>query len=199
MLVEHAHLLPKESRLTQRVKDLVRPWLSLRKAPGEFQDNLVAWREGGPGPRGWTRTGPPIQTPDCTLTWVRRRLVEADDCFAKNRAEIERWHLAFLKTYVNGGDLRDTAYWHEYLVPRLGPEGAERKAAGFTALYESIAARGCRPGTYAWVADLASAPGLQSHFGFRYFRFDGAHRISCMYMLGIRQIPCMVFSVRTKS
>ena len=40
---------------------------------------------------------------------------------------------------------------------------------------------------------------LESHFGFRYFRFDGAHRISCMYMLGIRQIPCMVFSVRSKT
>jgi hypothetical protein len=199
LLVEHAQLLPKESGLTQRLKDLVRPWLRLRHAPAEFQRNLVAWRVGGPGPRGCTRIGPPIQTPDCTLTWVRRRLIEADECFAKNRAEIERWHLAFLKAYVNGADLRDTAYWQEYLVPRMGPDGAERRAARFTNLYDSIAARGCHPGAYAWLADLASAPGLESHFGFRYFRFDGAHRISCMYMLGIRQIPCMVFSVRIKT
>lgn len=199
MLVEHAQLLPKETGLTPRLKDFVRPWLSLRKAPGEFQSNLEAWRKGGPGPRGWTRTGPPIQTPDCTLTWVRRRVLEADECLAKNRAEMERWHLAFLKAYVNGGDLRETAYWHEYLVPRMGPDRAEWRAARFTALYDSIAARGCRRGTYSWVADLASAPGLQSYFGFRYFRFDGAHRISCMYMLGIRQIPCMVFSVRAKT
>jgi hypothetical protein len=199
LLVEHAQLLPRESGLTQRLKDLVRPWLWLRHAPAEFQRNVEAWAKGGPGPRGWTRTGPPIETPECRLTWVRRRLIEADECLAKNRPEMDRWHLGFLKTYVSGGDLRNTGYWHEYLVPRLGPEGAARKAARFIALYETIAARGCRPGTYVWLADLASAPGLQEHFGFRYFRFDGAHRLSCMVTLGIREIPCMVFSVRAKT
>ncbi len=80
--------------------------------------------------------------------------------------------------------------WHQL---RLVPAGAQAQAGNL------VNARGCHPGAYAWLADLASAPGLESHFGFRYFRFDGAHRISCMYMLGIRQIPCMVFSVRTKT
>ena len=131
--------------------------------------------------------------------WAWPRLVDAEECFAKNRAETIRWHVGFLKTYVNGGDLRDTAYWLEYLMPRFSLEYAAKKAARFIALYESIASGGCRPGTYVWLADLASAPGLQERFGFRYFRFDGAHRLSCMYTLGITQIPSMVFSVRTKS
>ena len=110
-----------------------------------------------------------------------------------------RWHLEFLKTHLKGGDLHGTAYWSEYLVPRFSQEGAEKKAARFIALYESMATGGCRPGTYVWLADLASVRGLPGYFGFRYFRFDGAHRLSCLYMQGIRRIPCMVFSLRTKT
>ena len=110
-----------------------------------------------------------------------------------------RWHVAFLQTYLCGGDLRATAYWLEYLVLRFGRDGAERMSARFIALYESMAAGGWRPGTYVWLADLASARGLEAHFGFRYFRFDGAHRLSCLHVLGVRRVPCMVFSVRSNA
>ena len=152
---------------------------------------------GGPGQRGWTRTGPAIPTPDCSLVWMRRRVLEIDDCFAKNRAEAERWHLAFLRTYISGGDLHGTAYWHEYLLPRFSRELSERKVAKFIALYESIASGGYRSASYPWIADLSTA-GLEGYFGFRYFRFDGSHRLACLRTLGIRQAPCLVFSVRCK-
>ena len=198
MLVPPANLLLKQG-LTLGLKGLGRLCLSMHRAQREFHRNLVDWRQGGPKPRGWTREGPPIPTPDCELAGVREQLLDADECFAKNRAEMARWHLAFLQTYVSGGDLRGTAYWLEYLLARLSPEAAARKAAGFTALYDSIASGGCRPGSYVWVADLASMPGLQRHFGFRYFRFDGAHRLSCLYLLGTRQVPCLVFSLRSNS
>jgi len=196
VLVPPARLLLKEG-LRQGLRGIGRAWRSLRWAPPEFQRNLVDWRQGGPSPKGWTREGPPIATPECDLIGVKEQLVDADECFAKNRAETARWHLGFLQTYLRGGDLRSTAYWLEYLMTRFPAEGAQRKADRFVALFESIAAGGCRPGSYVLLADLASAPGLERHFGFRYFRFDGAHRLSCMYMLGTRQIPCLVFSVRS--
>lgn len=197
MVFEPAHLLVKDS-FAQRLKGLLRGWLvSIHRAEGEFQRNLADWSRGGPGPRGWTRTGPPVQTPECHLVGVKRRLIDADDCLAKNRAETLRWHVGFLGTYRSGGDLRETAYWREYLQLRFSPEVAAQRSARFVALYENIARHGCRPGSYAWLADFASAPGLQPHFGFRYFRFDGAHRLSCQYVLGIRQIPSLVFSLRT--
>ena len=198
MLVPPAQLLWKEG-LTQGLKGIARAWRSFRRAEPEFQKNLVDWRQGGPKPKGWTREGPPIPTPDCELVAAREQLVDADECLAKNRAEMARWHLAFLQTYVHGGDLRGTAYWLESLLARLSPQAAEQKAARFTALYDSIASGGCRPGSYVLLADLGSVPGLQRHFGFRYFRFDGAHRLSCLYLQGTRQIPCLVFSLRTNS
>ena len=151
---------------------------------------------GGPGQRGWTRTGPAIAIPDCSLVWFTRRVLQIDDCFAKNRAEITRWHLTFLQTYVRGGDLHSTAYWLEYLRPRFSREISEQKVARFIALYESIASGGFRSASYPWIADLSTAPGLDAYFGFRYFRFDGSHRLACLHTLGIRQVPCLVFSVR---
>jgi hypothetical protein len=182
------------------IPELARTWLTLPKADAEFQRNLVDWRRGGPTPSGgWTRSGPPVETPDCVLVGVQRRLVDAEECFAKNATEVKRWHVAFLQTYLRGGNLKGTAYWLEYLLPRLSPEAAGRKAARFLTLYDNIASGGRRPGSYVWLADLASVPGLQSYFGFRYFRFDGAHRLSCQYVQGIRQIPCMVFSLRSES
>lgn len=200
MLVPPAQLVLKDGLLQglEGLKGLGRLWLSMRGAQAEFQRNVADWAKGGPNPRGFTREGPPIPTPDCELTGVSHQLIDADECFAKNRPQTMRWHVAFLQTYVSGGDLQATAYWREYLGVRLSPEAAQKKASRFTALYDTIAARGCRPGSYVWLADLASAPGLQSHFGFRYFRFDGAHRLSCLYVLGARQIPCLVFSVRTQ-
>jgi len=183
--------------LTQGLKGIARAWRHFRRAETEFQRTLLDWSQGGPKSKGWTRAGPPIPTPDCELVTARQELVDAEDCLAKNPAEMARWHLAFLQTYLRGGDLRGTAYWLEYLLARLSPEAAEQKAAGFTALYESIAAGGCHPGSYVLLADLGSVPGLERHFGFRYFRFDGAHRLSCLYMRGTRQIPCLVFSLRT--
>ena len=197
MLVPPARLLLKQG-LTQGLKGITRAWRSFRRAEPAFQRNLDDWRQGGPKPKGWTREGPPIATPDCELVAARQQLLDAEQCFAKNPAEMARWHLAFLETYLRGGDLRGTAYWLEYLLARLSPEAAEHKAARFTALYDSIASGGCRPGSYVLLADLGSVPGLQRHFGFRYFRFDGAHRLSCLYMLGTRQIPCLVFSLRAR-
>jgi hypothetical protein len=168
----------------------------VRGANREFQKTLSDWSSGGPKPGGWTRTGPPIAVPGCSLGWPRRREVEAHDCFAKNRPEMARWHLAFLETYLSGGELEDTAYWREYLLARLSPEDAAKKSARFVALFESLAADGRHHGRRVWLADLSSVGGLSRHVGFRYFRFDGAHRLACLYTLGIRQIPCLVFSLR---
>lgn len=195
MVREPPEAVLKQS-LTKKARDLVGGWLSLRGAEKEFQKTLADWSLGGPKAGGWTRTGPPIGVPGCTLAWPRRGVVEAHDCFAKNRPEMARWHLAFLETYLSGGDLEGSAYWREYLLTRLSREAAAQKSARFVALFESLAADGRHHGRRVWLADLASIRGLPRHFGFRYFRFDGAHRLACLYTLGIRQIPCLVFPLR---
>lgn len=185
--------------VTRRLKEFVRPWLAVQGAQAEFQRNLSDWREGGPQADGWTRTGPPVQTPEIRLASMKWRVLGADECFAKNRAEALRWHVAFLRAYRSGGNLDDTAYWTEYLLLRFPREVAERKRERFIALFETIGAGGYRTNNRVWVADLASAPGLQSYFGFRYFRFDGCHRLACLYVLGVTHVPCLVFSVRCTS
>jgi hypothetical protein len=159
----------------------------------------VDWRQGGPKPKGWTREGPPIPTPDCELVAAREQLVDADECLAKNRAEMARWHLAFLQTYVRGGDLRGTAYWLEYLLSRLIPARPRRKSSRIHRLVRQHCLGRVPSRKLCLLADLGSVPGLQRYFGFRYFRFDGAHRLSCLYLQGTRQIPCLVFSLRPSS
>ena len=195
MVLEPPYAVAKET-IPQKLRGFVRGWLAIRKAQGEFQRNLADWRVGGPHPKGYTRAGPPISTPDLALAGLRRQVLPAEECFAKNAAEFKRWHLAFVHTVRDGGNLLDTAYFKEYSLARFSREKAEQRVARFAALYRSIATAGCRSGTYVWVADLASVAGLPDCFGFRYFRFDGAHRLSCLYALGVRQIPCLVFSVR---
>ena len=195
LVLEPPYAVAKES-FSQKVRGYLRGWMAIRKAEGEFQSNLVSWRAGGPHPKGYTRAGPPISTPDVTLAGVRRQTLPAEECFAKNAAEIKRWHLAFVLAVRDGGDLLETAYFKEYCLARFSREVAEQRVARFAALYNSIATAGCRSGTYVWVADLDSVPGLLDYFGFRYFRFDGAHRLSCLYALGVRQVPCLVFSLR---
>jgi len=195
VVLEPAYAVAKES-VAQKLRGLARGWLATRKAEGEFQRNLVDWRRGGPHANGYTRAGPPISTPDCTLASARRQVLLAEECFAKNFAEIKRWHLAFVYTVRDGGNLLETAYFREYSLARFTREVAEQRVARFAALYKSMATAGSRTGSYAWVADLASVPGLPEYFGFRYFRFDGAHRLSCLYALGVRQAPCLVFSLR---
>jgi hypothetical protein len=187
-----------EQSIPQKVRGFVRRWRATRNAEGEFQRNLVDWRRGGPHGNGYTRAGPPISTPDCALDGLRRQVLSAEECFAKNFAEIKRWHLAFLYTVRDGGgNLLKTAYFHEYLLARYSRDAAEQRVARFAALYNNMAITGRRSGSYVWVADLASVAGLPDCFGFRYFRFNGAHRLSCLYALGVRQAPCLVFSLRS--
>ena len=194
-----AYSLTLKDSAVETIKECVRAWLSVFRAQSEFQKNLSAWAKGGPRPRGWTRTGPAVPTPECRLAGIRRRWLEIDDCFAKNPAETVRWHVGFLKSYLSGGDLHDTAYWSEYLTPRFSREVSEQKCMRFVALYERIAARGYHALSYPMVADFGSAPELQSLFGFRYFRFDGSHRLACLHVLNVRKVPCLVFSVRCVS
>ena len=68
MVREPAEAVRKPS-LTKRVNDLVGGWLALRRAEKGFQKNLADWSLGGPKPGGWSRTGPPIGVPGCTLAW----------------------------------------------------------------------------------------------------------------------------------
>ena len=195
MVLEPPYAVAKES-VAQKLRGFVRGWLAMRKAEARFQHDLSDWCRGGPHADGYTRAGPQVSTPDCKLSVLRRQILGAEECFAKNFTEVKRWHLAFVYTVRDGGNPRETAYFREYSLARFAPEVAEQRVARFAALYSSIASAGYRSGKYVWVADLASIPGLEDYFGFRYFRFDGAHRLSCLYALGVRQIPCLVFTLR---
>src|SRR5256885_686670 len=37
--------------------------------------------------------------------------------------------------------------------------------------------------------------GVRSPVGFRYFRFDGCHRLCCASVLGLKEIPCTIHTV----
>jgi hypothetical protein len=152
-----------------------------------FQDNLDDWCLGGPRKTGYTRSGKPVLLDKkISLVSCVREMINIDEVLAKNRTEIERWHLEFLQ-----GDKIDTqsSYCTEYLLPRFNEEQRKSRMVDFLDLFHSIK-DGYNHNFPVWVADIEVL-----EFGFRYFRFDGAHRTCCAKTCGLDQVPACVFKV----
>jgi hypothetical protein len=153
-----------------------------------FWNNWSSWLEGGPTPSGWTRTGERIP---CDLLFKLQdpNLVKLsiDDVLSKNRNEVERWHLDLLRRHIRGetfDQLKDSAYWLEYLMPRLQVESlAEERVRQFIKLYEEFDSP--EP---IWVADVSRA-----NVGLEYLRFDGCHRTCCAFLKDRTEIDALVF------
>lgn len=147
-----------------------------------FNTNLLDWHAGGPLLNGWTRTGVRLTSVKGKLDRYSLGSILIDDVLAKNRSEVERWHLAFLKDHK---DIASTDYYKEYLLPRFRDRSHER-AHAFLALFEDIKTIGMkRP---VWVADIEVF-----NLGFRYFRFEGCHRACCAKVLGQTSIQSIIF------
>ena len=162
------------------------------QAHESFQSNLRDWRLGGPKKGGWTRRGFPMTLPPVRLAGYRYDEVLIDDTLAKNRAETQRWHLGFLETLIAVGKSKfywkKTHYYWEYIKPRYDDKVGYERAKYFMALFDDILDNGIRRAV--WVADLK-----ELNLGFRYFRFDGCHRICCAKMADHKTVPALVFTV----
>lgn len=151
-----------------------------------FFHNLADWCRGGPHPGGWTRGGAAVPVPACHLRRCVHKPISVEDGLAKNRPEVERWHVGFLR---NRGVLEETAYYTEYLLPRYGPIGSRVRAANFLALHASVGAGYARQ----YPVVVADVSGLD--LGFKYFRFDGCHRLASAKVCGMAVVPAAVFTV----
>ena len=159
------------------------PWLQ-----EVFQRNLSDWCVGGPNPGGWTREGPLVLLDlTCELTGYRFGTVQVQDALAKNQLETQKWHLDFLQ---NHSVPEETRYFKEYLVPRYSPQEQKERMESFLDLYESMKL-GFDDHKPVMVADVS---GL--NLGFRWFRFDGCHRLCCAAALGMEKIPAWLFTTR---
>jgi len=155
-----------------------------------FQRNLADWCKGGPTPDGWTRTGPLIiLDKKVRLLRGRRSYVSVDDVLSKNREEIERWHLSFLR---RGKVDKDNDYYKEYLTPRYSEGDRSRRMVEFFDLLRDVEESGFDERHPVHVADLEDT-GFD--LGFRFFRFDGAHRSCVSQVSGIDRVPALVFTV----
>ncbi len=107
-----------------------------------------------------------------------------------NSIEAERWHVGFLWEYGDRGDsscdYEKSAYYRDYLAPRYDPKAAQRRIRSFLSLYEGIRREGLR--TPIIVADVGVLD-----LGFRYFRFDGCHRVSACKVLGMTRVAARIF------
>lgn len=149
-----------------------------------FEQNFNDWCLGGPSESGWTRTGPAYDLKAPKLSCMITQEIAVDDVLAKNRSEIERWHLAFLNDHAQPSR---TAYWIEYLMPRYGARRALHQFRDFLSLLESIRI-GYNSCSTVFVADVSPL-----NLGFKYFRFDGCHRTCCAKHLGMAIVPANVF------
>ena len=157
-----------------------------------FQDNLRDWCLGGPKEGGWTRRGMRTTLPPVRLTGFQREEFPIIESLGKNRAETKRWHIAYLKTLVDVGKSRfywkNTSYYWEYLKPRYNDEDGRIRAMSFIDLFEDVLDNGIRKPIM--VADLEDLD-----LKFRYFRFDGCHRVCSALVAGYEMIPTLVFKV----
>lgn len=151
-----------------------------------FQDNLVDWCLGGPKVNGWTRIGPSFPVPNVRLKSAVKSTINVDEGLAKNVNEVNKWHISFLN---NPQTIYNTLYYAEYLLPRFEHKAAINRAKSFLALFESIKTDGF-DGSYVFVADVSSL-----NYPFKYFRFDGCHRLACAKVLGIESLPACIFTL----
>jgi hypothetical protein len=158
------------------------------KVIDEFQDNLKDWCAGGPKKGGWTRRGFPVILPPVRLTGCRFEDVDIDDALAKNRFETDRWHLHYLRYYTSGRPFswKKSNYYWEYLSSRYDDKEGKKRALHFLELFDDIEENGLRKPV--WLADIACLD-----LDFRYFRFDGCHRMCCWKILGHNAIPAVMF------
>lgn len=147
----------------------------------QFQSNLKDWFLGGPKFGGWTRTGPQIPEISCNLVYAYFQILSVDECLAKNAEETKKWHIDFL--LGNG-----SAYRQEYLSPRYDYQKAENRMTSFMSLFKDIEMNGIK--IPVWMADIS-----QLGLGFKYFRFDGCHRLCCAKVIGIQTVPAFVFKI----
>ncbi len=151
-----------------------------------LESNWKDWCKGGPDPAGWTRTGSRFNVPCPTLDYYTRSEIDVKEALAKNIHEVMRWHVEFL---IGNRTLDETQYFHEYLAPRYSFMGALRRAQDFLALFQDIQTNGVQ--VPVQVVDLGN-----EDLGFRYFRFDGCHRLACALSLGISKVPALIFTVK---
>lgn len=163
-----------------------------QKIEQHFQDNLKDWCLGGPKPDGWTRRGFPTFLPPVRLVDYSWGELPVEECLAKNRAETARWHLGFLNTLLSLGKRKfywkKTLYYREYLKPRYDDKAGYARAKSFIDLFDDILDNGVRKAVM--VADLEDLK-----LKFRYFRFDGCHRICCAKIIGDETVPALIFKV----
>lgn len=158
------------------------PYLS-KRAIKEFEGNFLDWRLGGPKENGWTREGSVIETPSITLGGLYKFCpIKVDEGLAKNKKETDKWHISFLKN-------KKHLYEKEYLHTRYNTIQAEERVASFIDLFNDIKINGVKKSI--WVANVSYL-----NLGFQYFRFDGCHRLCCCKVLGIKEIPAIVFNIK---
>jgi uncharacterized ParB-like nuclease family protein len=153
-----------------------------------FLRNLIDYCDGGPRDNGYTRSGKKISVPEFVGFKKSIHLnLSIEECFSKNKSEVNRWHVSFLQDYK---DLEKTNYYKEYLIPRYHGS-SKSKALEFIGLFESMARSGYIKKFPVLVVDIS-----EFNFGFQYFRFDGCHRLSSAYVLGMKSVPAIVFTLK---
>jgi len=155
-----------------------------------FDVNWTDWCKGGPRKEGWTRSGMAVPCRKVDLGPYEFDELDVDEVLAKNRVEVQRWHVGFLQARLDLGhrfNWKDTAYYWEYLKPRYSDEKGHQKAQEFIDLLADVADIGVR--NPVWVADM-----IGWRLKFRYFRFDGCHRVACAKVCSINTVPTCIFS-----
>ena len=131
------------------------------------------------------------------MTSLREGLIKPDDGLGKHPKETARWHLSIIDDFENGRFVTDedfchTNYWKEYLIVRFDKEQSIRRCYRLLDLYNSMKTTGFdrnKSDPPVCVVDLDGVVDL----GFRYFGFDGCHRLCCAKKLGIEAIPGFIF------
>jgi len=163
--------------LRYKYEDMI--FLITRKVHSRFDQNLRDWFLGGPKEGGWTRFGPSFDYKECTIVGYKFDYVDVDEALAKNKEETLRWHINFLKG-------NKTYYKKEYLETRYDEETQKNRIETFESIFLDIKKNGIIK--RIWVADVSCLD-----LGFKYFRFDGCHRLCCAKVLGIKKVPSIIF------
>lgn len=148
-------------------------WYIPNNVEQAFQSNL----------RDWCASNDKSIDQHWCLTRYCKTEIPVDAALAKNAAQTKRWHISFLNDHKI---YEETEYWKEYLLPNYFDP--KQRADSFLELFYSIKSEGIK--RLIWVADVTHLD-----LGFKYFRFDGCHRLCAAKVLGMQMIGAMTFTI----
>jgi len=139
---------------------------------------------------------------DIIITDYKDITLPIDEVLRKSWNVIEPCHVALLNLYKKKGknyDYTTTNYWNRFVINKIKIEKIKEKMYGFFDLFDRIKKEGFRadkknPITVCDLKGIMTDKFIEKKW--RYHRCNGTHRLSIAKILGIKEVPILLMTIK---